>query len=165
MPEILAPAGGMEHLTAAVRCGADAVYLGTKNFNARRRAENFDETTLKEAAAYCRARGVKLYVTVNTVVTDSELDDVEREVDMIAASGANGIIIQDMAVLDLLLNKYPSIERLASTQTAVHNVSGARQLEDMGFDRIVLARSSLDEMEKTRAAVREMKLSSTERTA
>jgi putative protease len=144
----------MEHLTAAVRCGADAVYLGTKNFNARRRAENFDETTLKEAAAYCRARGVKLYVTVNTVVTDSELDDVEREVDMIAASGANGIIIQDMAVLDLLLNKYPSIERLASTQTAVHNVSGARQLEDMGFDRIVLARElSLDEMEKICAAV------------
>ena len=73
-PAILAPAGGLAQLQAAVRCGCDAVYLGAKGFNARRNAENFDETTLPEAAAYCHGRGVELYVTVNTMVMDCELD-------------------------------------------------------------------------------------------
>ncbi|MBR6812764.1 MAG: U32 family peptidase, partial [Oscillospiraceae bacterium] len=146
--EIMAPAGGKEQLIAAVRCGAGAVYLGTQGFNARRNAENFDKNSLPEAAAYCHARGTKLYVTVNTVVTDDQLDALEEEADMIAASGVDAVIIQDMAVLRLFREKYPSLERFASTQTAVHNLDGALQLADMGFDRIVLARElSLKEME------------------
>ena len=96
--EIMAPAGGKEQLIAAVRCGAGAVYLGTQGFNARQNAENFDKNSLPEAAAYCHARGTKLYVTVNTVVTDDQLEALEKEADMIAASGVDAVIIQDMAV-------------------------------------------------------------------
>ncbi|MBR5070643.1 MAG: U32 family peptidase [Oscillospiraceae bacterium] len=149
MPEILAPAGGMEQLTAAVRSGANTVYLGVQDFNARRNAANFDAQTLPEAVSYCHARDVKVYVTVNIAVLDSELEMLERSADMIASSGADAVIIQDLAVLKLFKEKYPTIKRYASTQTAVHNVDGALFLRDMGFDSVVLARElTLDEMRK-----------------
>ncbi len=152
--EILAPAGGAEQLLAAVRCGANAVYLGGKHFNARRNATNFAQTDLSDAVAYCHARNVKVYVTVNTVILDSEMDALEEEADHIAATGADAVIIQDMAVLRLFLRRYPSIKRYASTQTAVHNIDGARFLMDAGFDSVVLARElTLAEMEAIRAAV------------
>lgn len=152
--EILAPAGGSEQLLAAVRCGANAVYLGGKNFNARRNAENFAETDLRQAVSYCHARNVKVYVAVNTLVLDSELDALEEEADRIAEAGADAVIIQDMAVLRLFAGRYPSIKRHASTQTAVHNVDGAKFLRDSGFDSIVLARElSLGEMEAICSAV------------
>ena len=147
--EILAPVGGHEQLLAAVRCGADAVYLGTKGFNARRNAENFEADSLREAVSYCHARGVKLYVTVNTLVTDAEMERLEEEARMIADSGADAVIIQDMAVFRLFRDRCPTIKRHASTQTAVHNCDGAKLLRDIGYDRIVLARElSLGEMEK-----------------
>ncbi len=152
--EILAPVGGEEQLLAAVRCGANAVYLGAKNFNARRNAANFAETDLQKAVSYCHARNVKVYVTVNTVVLDSEMDALEAEADQIAAAGADAVIIQDMAVLRLFAQRYPTIGRHASTQTAVHNADGARFLQDIGFDNIVLARElSLSEMEAVCSAV------------
>lgn len=154
MGEILAPVGGAEQLLAAVRCGADAVYLGGKLFNARRNAANFGETDLSEGVAYCHARGVKVYVTVNTLVMDSERESLEEEAARIAASGADAVIIQDMAVLRLFAGRYPSIKRYASTQTAVHNVDGARFLRDLGFDSVVLARElTLPEMEAVCSAV------------
>ena len=147
--EILAPVGGHEQLLAAVRCGADAVYLGTKGFNARRNAENFEADSLREAVSYCHARGVKLYVTVNTLITDAEKELLEDEARMIAASGADAVIIQDMAVFRLFRDRCPTIKRHASTQTAVHNCDGAKLLRDIGYDRIVLARElSMAEMEK-----------------
>ena len=146
-PEILAPVGGEEQLLAAVRCGADAVYLGGQNFNARRNAANFAETDLTRAVSYCHARGVKVYVTINTMVLDAELPALEEEADRIAQSGADAVIIQDMAVLRLFQRRYPTLKRFASTQTAVHNVDGAKFLESVGFDSIVLARElSLDEI-------------------
>ena len=149
MPEILAPAGGMEQLVAAVRSGANAVYLGVQDFNARRNAANFDSQTLPQAVSYCHARNAKVYVTVNIAVLDSELEMLERSADMIASSGADAVIIQDLAVLRLFREKYPTIKRYASTQTAVHNVDGALFLRDMGFDSVVLARElTLDEMRK-----------------
>ncbi|MBQ3405369.1 MAG: U32 family peptidase [Oscillospiraceae bacterium] len=149
MAEILAPSGGFEQLTAAVRSGADSVYLGTKGFNARRNARNFDEESLPRAVSYCHARGVELCVTVNTLVMDSEMRDLEENAELLASSGVDAVIIQDMAVLRLFLNKYPDIKRVASTQTAVHNTDGARFLEDQGYDCIVLARElSLEEMRK-----------------
>ncbi len=152
--EILAPAGGEEQLVAAVRCGAGAVYLGAKGFNARRNAKNFDETSLPAAVRYCHERGVRLYVTVNTMILDEELPMLEEEAALIAQSGADAVIVQDMAVLRLFRNRYPSIARYASTQTAVHNVDGAKRLADMGFDGVVLAREmTLSEMEKVCAAV------------
>ena len=153
MAEIMAPVGAKEQLLAAVRCGADAVYLGGKGFNARRNAANFDALDLSEAVKYCHERGVRVYVTVNTVITDSEREELEREADSIAVSGADAVIIQDMATLRLFREKYPSIERYASTQTAVHNVDGAKYLESCGFHSIVLARElTLSEMEKICAA-------------
>ena len=139
-PEILAPAGGMEQLTAALRCGAEAVYLGTPDFNARRGAANFGTGELAEAARLCRTHGAKLYVAVNTLVTDRELPALERTADTIAAAGADGVILQDMAALRLFAGRYPSLHRVASTQTAVHSVDGARFLQDAGFDSFVLAR-------------------------
>ena len=152
--EILAPAGGAEQLLAAVRCGADAVYLGGKLFNARRNANNFGETDLCEAVSYCHARGVSVYVTVNTLLLDSETEALEAEAASVAASGADAVIIQDMAVLRLFAARYPTIKRYASTQTAVHNIDGARFLMDMGFDSVVLARElTLPEMEAICSAV------------
>lgn len=139
-PEILAPAGGFEQLVAAVRCGADAVYLGTQNFNARSSATNFDETALNEAVSYCHARNVRVYVTMNTVVTDSEINDVINEIKMIARSGADAVIIQDLAVAKLWRDYCPDMPIHASTQMAIHNLSGAVAAEKLGFKRIVLAR-------------------------
>jgi len=153
-PEILSPVGGEEQLLAAVRCGANAVYLGGRNFNARRNAANFAETDLTKAVSYCHARGVKVYVTVNTIVLDAELSALEEEADRIAQSGADAVIIQDMAVLRLFQQRYPTLKRFASTQTAVHNVDGARFLESVGFDNIVLARElSLEEIATICASV------------
>ncbi len=154
LPEILAPVGGEEQLLAAVRCGADSVYLGTASFNARRNAANFSPEALTEAVRYCRTHGVKVYVTVNTLVTEDELPALEETADAVAAAGAYGVILQDMAALRLFQNKYPSLHRVASTQTAVHNADGARFLQDAGFDSFVLARElTLGEMEKICAAV------------
>lgn len=147
--EILAPAGGMEQLIAAVRCGADAVYLGTKNFNARNSAANFDSESLVEAVKYCHARNVHVYVTMNTLVTDRETEDVINEIKMIAKSGADAVIIQDPAVAVLWKKYCPSMKLHASTQMTIHNVAGAKQAEKLGFERIVLARElTLAEIEK-----------------
>ena len=153
-PEILAPVGGPEQLLAAVRCGADSVYLGAADFNARRNAANFTSDQLAEAVRYCHTHGVRVYVTVNTVVTDSELPSLQQTADEIAAAGADAVILQDMAALRLFAGRYPSLRRVASTQTAVHNVQGARCLQDMGFDSFVLARElTLEEMARVCAAV------------
>ena len=152
--EILAPVGGAEQLLAAVRCGADAVYLGGKGFNARRHADNFDGTDLAEAVRYCHAAGARVYVTVNTMVTDRESAPLEAEADAVAESGADAVIIQDPAVFRLFGRRWPHMTRYASTQTAVHNVEGALYLEEMGYDGIVLARElTLEEMAAICSAV------------
>lgn len=152
-PEILAPAGGREQLLAAVRCGADAVYLGAKGFNARRSAENFDEYSLTDAVSYCHARGVQVHVTVNTLVMDDEMDALEETAHQIAESGADAVIIQDLAVMRLFRDCYPTVRRHASTQMAVHNTDGVLLMQELGFDRVVLARElSLREIEKINRA-------------
>lgn len=138
--EILAPAGGKEQLIAAVRCGADAVYLGTENFNARSSAANFDTAALNEAVSYCHARNVRVYVTMNTLVTDNETDAVINEIHNIARSGADAVIIQDLAVARLWKEHCPEMKLHASTQMTIHNLAGAKQAERLGFERIVLAR-------------------------
>ncbi len=147
-PLILAPAGTSAAVTAAVRCGADAVYLGAKNFNARRNAENFDETSLRSTVEFCHQRGTKVFVTVNTLVRDAELPALEATADEIAEAGADAVIVQDMAVMRLFAERYPDLPRHASTQTAVHDLNGARYLEDIGYKTVVLARElTLREME------------------
>ncbi|MEG1524540.1 MAG: U32 family peptidase [Clostridia bacterium] len=144
---ILAPVGGQEQLLAAVRCGADAIYLGAKGFNARRNAENFAEDSLPEAIAYCHEHNVGVYVTVNTLVMDDELPQLVAEVDAIADAGADAVIVQDLMVAKLIRERFPSLPLLGSTQTTVHNAEGARVLQELGFSQVVLARElSIDEI-------------------
>lgn len=146
-PEILAPAGGEEQLKAAVRCGAGAVYLGTQNFNARRNADNFSSFDLEKTVKYCHSYGVKVYVTLNTLIFDKELKELYETVKYIAKSGADAVIVQDFAVINAVKEICPDMALHASTQMAVHNLSGAKFLEKQGFSRVVLAREmSLDEI-------------------
>lgn len=152
--ELLAPAGGEEQLLAAVRCGADAVYLGTAAFNARRKADNFDSDALKRAVAYCHGRGVRVHVTVNTLVRDGELAALTDTVREIGDSGADAVILQDAAVIRAFRTHLPDLPRHASTQMTVHNVEGARMAKDMGFKRIIPARElSLTEIRRICDAV------------
>ena len=152
--EVLAPVGAHEQLIAAVRSGADAVYLGTKDFNARKNADNFDENNLKDAVKYCHARGVKVYVALNTVITDDEIADAHKTVEYVAKSGADAVIIQDMAIYRIVKTVCPNMPLHASTQMSVHNVEGAKELEALGFSRIVPARElSVEELKIIRANV------------
>ena len=147
--EILAPVGSTEQLLAAVRSKANAVYLGTKNFNARRNADNFDNFNLKEAVKYCHSYNVKVYVTLNTIVFDKELNSLYETVKEIAESQADAVIVQDFATVKAVKKICPTLPLHASTQMAVHNVSGVKSLEKLGFSRVVLARElSFKEIEK-----------------
>ncbi|MBR6735803.1 MAG: U32 family peptidase [Oscillospiraceae bacterium] len=139
-PEILAPAGSRESALAAVNCGANAIYLGGKALNARRNAGNFDDDELKDIVAYCHARGVKVYQTINTVIFDDEEDELISAAKTAALAGVDGIIVQDIGVLSALRECVPNIPLFASTQMAVHNLAGAREAEDMGCEMVVLAR-------------------------
>lgn len=153
--EILAPAGAREQLKAAVVSGANAVYLGAGNFNARRNADNFTSEDLREAVKYCHLRKVKVYVTLNTLVFDKEATELYETVKAIAESGADAVIVQDFAVVEAVKKICPHMPLHASTQMAVHNVSGAKLLESLGFSRIVLARElSLKEIELIRKNVK-----------
>ena len=139
-PEILAPAGGREQLEAAVRSGADAVYFGASGFNARRNARNFTDADFFDAVRYCRVRGVKANITLNTLIKDDELPAFAQTLSLAARAGANAVIVQDLAAAQAVKKDWPMLRLHASTQMAVHNVSGARLLAEYGFDRIVLAR-------------------------
>ncbi|WMJ84892.1 DUF3656 domain-containing U32 family peptidase [Oscillospiraceae bacterium LTW-04] len=139
-PEILAPAGSMESLQAAVNCGANAVYLGAKALNARRNAGNFDEVALSEAVCYAHLHGVKILQTLNIVMFDNEIDDLLRAAETAAKLGVDAAIVQDWGVLSLLKATVPELPLFASTQMAVHNLSGAKMAEEMGCKRVVLAR-------------------------
>ncbi len=139
-PEILAPVGGKEQLTAAVRMGADAVYLGGKGFNARHNAENFDSDSLLSAVKYCHSRGVAVYATLNTLFLDNELEKLLEEIELFASCGVDALIVQDLGVARIVREIYPSIALHASTQMSVHNVAGAQELKKLGFTRIVPAR-------------------------
>ncbi|MBQ6801639.1 MAG: U32 family peptidase, partial [Oscillospiraceae bacterium] len=140
MTEILAPVGGKEQLIAAVRSGADAVYFGAKNFNARRNASNFDDFELSDAVSYCHARGVKVHIVLNTLVMDSEFSALIEEIKNVAKSGADAVIVQDLAVMRLVKEICPELELHASTQMTVHNLAGAKEAQKLGFKRVVLSR-------------------------
>lgn len=138
--EILAPAGSYESVVAAVRCRADAVYMGAKAFNARIKADNFEGDLLKEAVELCHSHGMKVHVTMNTLISDGEISaalDVLKEV---CLSGADAVILQDVGFASLVKKACPELERHASTQMSVQTVAGVRLLEEMGFDRVVLPR-------------------------
>ena len=146
--EILAPVGSEEMLRAAVFSGADAVYLGFSGFNARTGAGNFDADSLKEAVRFCHARGVAVHVALNTTVYGTELSALEQAIRAVAASGADAVICQDLAVASLIGKIAPQLPRHGSTQMSVHTLQGALELKELGFTRVVLARElSLPEVE------------------
>ena len=147
--EILAPVGSEEMLHAAVFSGADAVYLGFSGFNARTGAGNFDADSLKEAVRFCHARGVKVHVALNTTVYGGELASLCDAIRAVAASGADAVICQDLAVATLIGKIAPQLPRHGSTQMSVHTLQGALELKELGFTRVVLARElSLQEVEQ-----------------
>ena len=146
--EILAPVGNEEMLRAAVFSGADAVYLGFSGFNARTSADNFNADTLKDAVAFCHARGVAVHVALNTTVYGGELPALEQAIRAVAASGADAVICQDLAVATLIGKIAPQLPRHGSTQMSVHSLQGALELKELGFTRVVLARElSMPEVE------------------
>lgn len=147
--EILAPVGSEEMLRAAVFSGADAVYLGFSGFNARTGAGNFDADSLQEAVRFCHARGVAVHVALNTTVYGTELPALEQAIRAVAASGADAVICQDLAVATLIGKIAPQLPRHGSTQMSVHTLQGALELKELGFTRVVLARElSLPEVER-----------------
>ena len=140
LPEVLAPAGSPEVLKAAVRSGAAAVYLGLGAFNARRSAHNFTPDDLREAVAYCHARGVKVHLTLNTLVRDDELDKAMETAFIAADRGVDALIVQDVGLAGRLKAAMPAMPLHASTQLSCHTPEGVKALRDAGFSRVVLAR-------------------------
>ena len=140
MTELLAPAGSREALIAAVQSGADAVYLGVDAFNARRGARNFTLEDLRDTVAYCHLRGVKVYLTLNTLVNDRELRALASTARVAGESGVDAILVQDWGVLDTLRRTIPDVPLHASTQMSIHTLSGVREAARLGVSRVVLAR-------------------------
>ena len=145
--EILAPVGNAEALRAAVLSGADAVYFGLGNFNARRNAQNFSQEEAKNAIECCHSRGVKVHITLNTLIKDTELDDAIETVKTICNIGADAIIVQDIGLAKVIKAICPDIQMHASTQMSVGTLEGLYELKKLGFSRAVLPRElSLDEI-------------------
>lgn len=138
--ELLAPAGDIEAGYAALYYGADAVYLGLKQFSARASANNFSEEELNEFTGFAHHLGRKVFVTINTVLQQSELKDLVKNLDICRRCKVDAVILQDLGVAGIIKKHYPEIELHASTQMAVHNKAGALALKEMGFSRVVLAR-------------------------
>jgi putative protease len=157
--EILAPCGGYDSVTAAVRSGADAVYLGAKEFSARAGAANFDDDELRQAVDYCHIRGVKVYLTLNTVIFDSELKKAKNVIISAARAQVDALIIQNMGVAEIAKKVAPELALHASTQMSVHSPGGARLLYEQGFKRVVLARElSKSEIKEIAEACPEIEL-------
>ena len=140
MLELLSPAGSPEAVVAAVQNGADAVYMGLGNFNARRGAKNFTDDEFVKSVRYCRIRGCKVYVTLNTLVSDREIAEVTRCARLASKVGADGIIIQDLGLIKVLKSAVPDMPLHGSTQMSVHNLAGVEACAQMGLKRVVLAR-------------------------
>ncbi|MDE7193732.1 MAG: U32 family peptidase, partial [Oscillospiraceae bacterium] len=140
MNEILAPCGSFESLSAALNCGADAIYVGLKKFSARKNAENFSAEELETACRECHKRGVKLYTALNTLVYDSEFTELAECIETAAKCGVDGLIIQDLGAAALAERICPEMPRHASTQMTLNSVEGARAAAELGFSRVVLGR-------------------------
>lgn len=147
MSEVLAPCGGYESLLAALNSGADAVYVGLKKFSARKNVGNFTDEELEKAVYECHRRGVKLYVTLNTLVYDRELGELAECIKTTAKCGVDGLIIQDLGAAALAGKICPELPRHASTQMTLNSVCGVRAAEKLGFSRVVIGRElSKDEI-------------------
>ncbi|MBR4383412.1 MAG: U32 family peptidase, partial [Selenomonadaceae bacterium] len=149
MAELLAPAGSFEALKAAVESGADAVYLAGEKFGARAYAENFAGETLIDAVKFAHLRGTAIHVTVNTIVADSELDELAEYLKFLRRANVDALLIQDLGVAAVAKEVAPEIPLHASTQMSIHNLEGVKALAELGFSRAVLSREmTLDEISK-----------------
>ena len=138
--ELLSPVGDFDCLKAAVQNGADAVYLGVSEFNARYSAKNFTLETLQEAINYAKIRNVKVHLTLNTLVKDEELEYVLNIARTAYNYGVDSIIVQDFGLANLIMKYLPDLPVHASTQMTIHNLEGAKYLKNLGFSRVVLSR-------------------------
>lgn len=146
-PELLAPAGSMEAFFAAMEKGADAVYTGLQEFSARARAKNFSLSQMEKMLRYAHAYQRRIYITINTLIKESELPLLVDTLAALAAMRIDGVIVQDLGVARLIRNHFPSIPLHASTQMTIHNTAGVQMLQKLGFQRAVLARElALDEI-------------------
>ena len=145
--ELLSPVGDFECLKAAVQNGADSVYFGAANFNARASATNFDLSNLKDAISYAKLRGVHTHLTLNTLIKDQEFEDAVLLAQKAYEFGIDAIIVQDLGLARYLISNFPDLPIHASTQMTIHNLDGALEAQKLGFKRVVLARElSIDEI-------------------
>lgn len=146
--ELLSPVGDFECLKAAVQNGADSVYFGAANFNARASATNFDLTNLKEAISYAKLRGVNTHLTLNTLIKNTEFEDAVLLAKKAYEFGIDAIIVQDLGLARFLIKNFPDLPIHASTQMTIHNLEGALEAQKLGFKRVVLSRElSLEEIQ------------------
>ena len=145
-PELLSPAGNFDSLKAAIHGGCDAVYLGGKLFGARAFSNNFSNEELIEAINYAHLYGIKVYVTVNTLIYENEVDKFMDYVDFLYKNNVDALIIQDIGMMDLIRKTYPLLELHASTQMHIHNLEGVKLVESLGLKRVVLARETSIEL-------------------
>lgn len=141
-PELLAPAGNFDSLIAAVEAGCDAVYLSGKKYGARSFAGNFSNDEIVSAINYCHLYGVRVYVTVNTIIYEDEVSDFIKYIDFIHSNNVDAVIMQDIGMVDLVRKLYPNLEIHISTQMHVHNLEGVKFFEKLGLKRVVLARET-----------------------
>ncbi len=139
-PELLAPVGNFETFMAAIDAGADAVYLGLKKFSARARAENFTFSDVELMTLYAHQRDVKLYVALNTLIRNDELDEIYRTLEELSRIGIDAVIVQDLGLVNILRRDFSELPVHLSTQLAIHNAAGANRLAGMGCERVVLGR-------------------------
>lgn len=147
-PELLAPAGNIESLRAAIAAGCDAVYLSGKMYGARAFANNFDNNELIETINLAHLYGIKVYITVNTLIYDSEVESFLEYIEFIHSLGVDAVIMQDLGMIDLVRKIYPNLEIHASTQAHIHNLEGTKLMESLGLTRVVLARETPIELIK-----------------
>ena len=148
MKELLSPAGNIECLKAAINNGADACYLGGKSFGARAFAGNFTNEELKEAVEYAHLYGVKIYITVNTIIYNNEVNDFIEYIKYLYQIGVDALIMQDIGMISLVRQTFPNFEIHASTQLHNHNNEGIKALKDLGVTKVVLDREmTLEQIE------------------
>ena len=147
-PELLAPAGNMESLKAAITAGCDAVYLSGKMFGARAFANNFSNDELELAINISHLYGIKVYITVNTLIYENEVESFLEYIEFIHKLGVDAVIMQDLGMIDLVRKTYPNLDIHVSTQAHIHNLEGVKLMESLGVKRVVLARETPIELIK-----------------
>ena len=157
--ELDLPAGSLQCALYAFKGGADAIYLGMKSFSARKGAVNFSFDDVRKVKAYCLEHGKKYYITLNTLVTDAELPAIDRLLRQLDYLAPDGVIVQDLGIAKLIRDRYPDLPLHGSTQLAVHTIDGVKELQRLGFSRVVLSRElSFDEIKTIREACPDVEL-------